>query len=118
MAEAEQIAAPIPSGIPVGGRVDFDYESRDVNRLRVGLQDLQQDDRRGLALGVATWLVSSVALHRSKLLRRNPSVLTGFFLGASAYNLYVHQSRMSYDRLASYVNLKYSQELSKIMKLD
>lgn len=95
---------------------DFDYDSKDVNLLRVSLQVLRDEERRGVFVGLGVGAAVFLGLRwRSNLgtVLRNSLTLVG---AASGYNLYTHKARLEYARLAAICNSNASLKLNEMMR--
>ena len=95
---------------------DFEYESKDINLLKVSLQSLSEQEGFAVKLGVLTGLLTYGGI---RYWTNMPPLIRGFsvlILSVSSYNAYTHQARFSYGRLASLCNRNVSLKLNEMMK--
>lgn len=99
-----------------GDHRDFEYESKDINLLRVSLQVLQQQEQRGLWVGLVVGASVFAALKYKTNLRSRLATGLTVIGAATGYNLYTHQARINYARLAAICNSNASLRLNEMMR--
>lgn len=94
---------------------DFEYNNKDVNQLNGTYISLLQDEKVGFWIGVGGFGYTNFILR--KFTRSSGFVASGLSLlaGVTLQNLYTHQARATYAKVATRVNTNASIAINKLM---
>ena len=95
---------------------DFEYQSKDINLLKVSLQTLQEDESRGVLVGLLGGALAYGSIRKYTNFNRTIGSFITVVSAISLYNAYTHNARSSYSTLASICNRNASVRLNEMMK--
>lgn len=96
-------------------KTDFEYDSKDISLLRVSLEKLKEEDSRGFRLGCLSGLGFFFLIRKKTHFSRGASSIFSLIGAVTIYNLYTHDARDNYARLASLSNRNASVRLNQMM---
>lgn len=95
---------------------DFEYNNQDVNQLNGAFIQLVQDEKIGFWIGVGGFAYTQFIMKKFVKSTNIFASVTSLFSAAVLANLYTHQSRASYGRVAARANRNASLTLNKLME--
>ena len=95
--------------------LDFQYDEKDVSKIKVAFDELKVDERKGYYVGLATWAGSYFVYSKIINKKYGIQILASFVTGVISYNLYTHKSRAYYNLIASKVNTNAANKLNLSM---
>jgi len=98
-------------------RLDYQYDARDYARVKTAYEQLVEDDQTGFKVGISTWAAGWI-IGKSFFPNKRAGIRNALslFAGILAYNIYTHESKTIYSKIADHVNTKITKDINRVMK--